>query len=279
MDEGDFHDIAGRVAREKESSDIDDVLTQSFVLKGLFSHTLTCPSTMAFALDMDEEIIKSKGMHILDFGCGKGDSAFKFLQAGASVIGIDISQNYIEEANRHAKELGFDPDSYEFRVMDAHNLEFESDHFDVVYGKGILHHLDLPVSLSEINRVLKVGGRAIFLEPLAGNPLLKLLRWLTPSARTEDERPLSGKDLRAIEKSWRNDSNYYGLLCAPVAAATSIVLRPFPNNILIRGAFLLESLLVRRQVLNSWHQYVLLRLIKKEAPNKAHPPSNREEVA
>ncbi len=77
--------------------------------------------------------------------------------------------------------------------MDAHELVFPDDLFDIVVGNGILHHLDLPVCLASIERVLKPKGFALFIEPLAGNPLLKLFRVLTPRARTIDEKPLTSK--------------------------------------------------------------------------------------
>lgn len=272
-------DLQDRIKREKNSSDVDDVLTRSFELKGKFIHIMTCPSTAALTEDMDSEIEATNGLRVLDFGCGKGDSSFQFLQAGASVSGIDISQSYIDEAQEHARELGYDIDRCDFSVMDAHNLEFEDCEFDVVYGKGILHHLDLPVALSEINRVLKVGGKAVFLEPLAGNPLLKLLRWMTPKARTEDERPLSRTDLTRIEETWKTESTYYGLLCAPVAAATSILLRPYPNNIFVRAAYWVERHLPNARSLNSLNQYVLLRLIKKSLSDSTKTFNKGDEAA
>jgi hypothetical protein len=43
----------------------------------------------------------------------------------------------------------------------------------------------------EIKRVLKPGGRAIFIEPLAHNPFLRLFRMLTPGRRTPTEQPMT----------------------------------------------------------------------------------------
>ena len=48
--------------------------------------------------------------------------------------------------------------------------------------------------MREIRRVLRPGGRGVFLEPLWHNPLLRLGRRLTPSARTPDEHPLTEQD-------------------------------------------------------------------------------------
>jgi len=50
--------------------------------------------------------------------------------------------------------------------MNAEELKFADDYFDIVCGGAILHHLDLNKALSEIARVLKPDGKAIFVEPL-----------------------------------------------------------------------------------------------------------------
>ena len=40
-----------------------------------------------------------------------------------------------------------------------------------------LHHLDKLEAINSIYRVLKPGGRLVFKEPLADNPLLKIFRY------------------------------------------------------------------------------------------------------
>lgn len=45
--------------------------------------------------------------------------------------------------------------------MDAHKLDFPENTFDVVYGAGILRHLDYARALLEILRVLRPGGAMI----------------------------------------------------------------------------------------------------------------------
>src|ERR1017187_2444440 len=88
----------------------------------------------------------------------------------------------------------------DFRVMDAEVLEFPDDSFDLICVVAILHHLDLDKSLAEIARTLRPGAAAIFLEPLAYNPIINLYRRLTPHLRTEDEHPLTMTDLKGASR-------------------------------------------------------------------------------
>ena len=123
-----------------------------------------------------------------------------------SLSSIDISQKAVE----HLKSLDFDNEVH-FEVMDAHDMAYETDSFDRVIGRGVLHHLDLSVALPEMVRVIKHDGSIVFGEPLAGNPLINLYRRLTPSLRTKDERPLNHAHLVRIKNSFPGASiKYYG---------------------------------------------------------------------
>lgn len=74
----------------------------------------------------------------------------------------------------------------------------------------------------------------------------------------------SGAVLRRIGRSgqWRVESTYSGLVSAPVAVATSLLLPSRPDNALIRFADRVEQALASRHVLDAWHQYVLLNLVR-----------------
>src|SRR3546814_16824046 len=73
--------------------------------------------------------------------------------------------------------------------MNAEAMTFPDDSFDLVFGSGIIHHLDIDRAFGEIARVLRPGGRAVFIEPLGLNPAIELYLRFTPSARTPDEPP------------------------------------------------------------------------------------------
>jgi SAM-dependent methyltransferase len=135
-----------------------------------------------------------RGKRVLLYGCGPANEASQFIKAGAtSVAGIDISDVEIAVAWEQAR-AGEYADVVDFRAEDAQETSFPTNAFDLIVGSAILHHLDLRKALSEIRRILAPGGRAVFLEPLAHNLLLRIGRRFTPQARTADEHPLTVDD-------------------------------------------------------------------------------------
>lgn len=137
-----------------------------------------------------------KGKRVLEYGCGPGSASFELAGNGASVTAIDISEVAIDLTRKQAAEEGL---KIECLVMDAENLKFADNSFDLICGSGILHHLDLKSSYREINRTLKPNGKAVFFEPLGHNPVINLYRKLTPKMRTDDEHPLLMSDIKLAE--------------------------------------------------------------------------------
>jgi SAM-dependent methyltransferase len=146
------------------------------------------------------------GARVLEFGCGKGAYSIALAKRGALVTGIDISDVAVDLAAQQAKAEGV---GIEYRQMDAEAMEFPSGTFDLVSGVAILHHLDLDKAYSGIARVLRPGGRAVFLEPLGHNPAINLYRRLTPQLRTEDEHPLLMRDLHVADKYFSGVENRF----------------------------------------------------------------------
>lgn len=142
------------------------------------------------------------GKRVLLYGCGPANEAGDLIAAGAaSIAGIDISDAEIAEGQRQADERGY-ADQADFRVGDAHATGFSDGAFDLIIGMAILHHLDVPRALAEMRRILAPGGRVVLLEPLAHNPILRVGRWLTPAARTEDEHPLTVEDWESCRQAF-----------------------------------------------------------------------------
>jgi len=152
---------------------------------------------------------KSKNKIVLDYGCGIGSVTQKIATLKPSkLFGIDISEVSISKAIENAKNLNL---QINYSVDNCEETKFKAETFDLVFGSGILHHLDLEKSVVEINRILKKEGEMVFLEPLGANPLINFYRKLTPKSRSEDEHPFLKKDFNFINSLFKQVTvKYYG---------------------------------------------------------------------
>ena len=102
----------------------------------------------------------------LELGCGSGFFLLNLIQAGVARRGsvTDLSPGMVKVATRNGENLGLEIDG---RVADAEGIPYDDDTFDLVVGHAVLHHIpDVELSLREVVRVLKPGGRFVF----AGEP-------------------------------------------------------------------------------------------------------------
>jgi SAM-dependent methyltransferase len=159
---------------------------------------------------------RALGGRVLELGCGPGSHSFALAALGAQVVGIDISRQAVEEskAAAAAKSLG---ERMSFELMNAEALDFESGSFDLVFGLGLLHHVDLTKALPEIARVMRPHASAIFLEPMGHNPFFNLYRRYTPELRTPTEHPLLLEDLALARKHFKRTRTRFFHLAALLA--------------------------------------------------------------
>jgi ubiquinone/menaquinone biosynthesis C-methylase UbiE len=106
------------------------------------------------------------GHRVLDVGCGTGEDAralAEIVGAHGRVVGVDASAAMIEEARRRSEG----PDlPVEFRVGDAHALDFADGAFDGARADRVHQHLEDPErALAELIRVTKSGGWVVVAEP------------------------------------------------------------------------------------------------------------------
>jgi SAM-dependent methyltransferase len=152
----------------------------------------------------------AEGVDVLEYGCASGGHSIRLAPKVRSIVGIDISDVAVDQARRAAAQSCMANAS--FLVDNAEAMSFPDASFDLVFGSGILHHLDLPNAVAETRRVLRPGGRAIFWEPLGHNPAINLYRRMTPNARTADEHPLLRSDCTLLGRSFRSCRvTHYGL--------------------------------------------------------------------
>ena len=96
---------------------------------------------------------------VLDIGTGPGFYAMILAARGFSVIAVDYSEGMLAEARQNAGELA---EIIDFRRMDAQNLDFEGNSFDVIVSRNLTWNLENPVqAYRDWKRVLRSGGRII----------------------------------------------------------------------------------------------------------------------
>jgi SAM-dependent methyltransferase len=242
-----------RVTREQAAYDEGDIHARSSELQGRFFHVFACPNTVMLEDRFAEMTARwSAGADVLDYGCHVGWFSERIATFGpASITGIDISREGIAEARALRGHLG------RFEVMDAMAMDFPDASFDLVVGRAILHHLDLDRAVREIDRVLRPGGHALFMEPIGDNPAAKLMRALTPAARTSDERPLSRRDIARADALFGSVEHVYaGLVSVPLGMVSSLVAKR-PDNAVMRLADRLDRAAARTP-LRHWMRAVVL---------------------
>jgi SAM-dependent methyltransferase len=197
-----------------------------------------------------------EGKRLLEYGCGTDGLSYDMAARAAAVVGIDISDVAIAEAQRMARQRALA--NLQFQVDDAEAMSFAPHSFDAIAGTGIIHHLDIERSSRELRRVLRPGGVAIFAEPLGHNPLLNWYRNRTPELRTVDEHPLLNADLRAMAGHFKSIKvTYFGLI-APILGFVSRHARP--RSLVTRSVWWLDRQLCRIPYLRRFAWYCIVEL-------------------
>ena len=129
---------------------------------------------------------------LLDVGCGNGFFSYYFDKM-CNTTGIDYSEKMIE----------LNPVKNKY-VMDANNLKFKDNSFDIVFCHAFLHHLNTMDRV--IEEMIRVSRKyVIILEPNRNNPLMFLFSALIREERralkfslTYLKNKLNRNDLRII---------------------------------------------------------------------------------
>lgn len=98
---------------------------------------------------------------VLDVGCGTGTGVAQYVEAGASVIGVDVSAAMLEKA---AARLG---DRAELHLTDGDALPFDGGRFDLVTASTVLHEVPADARkafIKEMARVTKPDGRLLLID-------------------------------------------------------------------------------------------------------------------
>lgn len=137
----------------------------------------------------------------LELGCGPGmlveDIAAR-TGPDSLVFGLDLNPHFIRVAEKRAEMLELK--SARFLVADCHTIPFDDESFDSVVAERLLMHVS-PISrvIREVNRVLTVGGRAVFVDYdpyscFAAGPAPTITSRVLASAATMYASPLAARN-------------------------------------------------------------------------------------
>jgi ubiquinone/menaquinone biosynthesis C-methylase UbiE len=114
----------------------------------------------------------TKGLKVLDLGCGDGTTALPEAQLGAEVLGVDIASNLVDAGNKRAREQ--DLTNCKFVEGDASNLqELKDRSFDLVVSIFGAMFAPKPFDVAkEMVRVTRPGGRIVMGNWIPNDPTL-----------------------------------------------------------------------------------------------------------
>ena len=146
----------------------------------LWRQAITAQQTTAEADFLVKALRLGPGSHLLDVPCGNGRLAFELAKRGYRVTGVDISEEFIDEAQLHmnppATAGGTDSlTRVEFMLGDMRRIEGEAI-YDGAYcfgnSFGFLEYADMESFLSGVAHALKPGGRFVLETGMAAESIL-----------------------------------------------------------------------------------------------------------
>ena len=174
----------------------------------------------------------SKGMNILDVGCGTGTHLELYQRYGCNLYGIDLSPSMLEVAQvRLGKTARVD-------LGDATDMPYEENKFDLIISMLSLHEMIQETRsgvIGEMKRVLKVDGRILLIDFHPG-PYKPIQGWISKVI-------IFISELAAGKEHFRNYRQFIAAKgLAPLMADNSLEVEK--QKILAGGTF--EIILVKR---------------------------------
>jgi len=216
----------------------------------------------ALLKNMPQDIDQS----VLDLGCGTGFFLKELANRYKSVYGLDISPELINSIRIDS------PNLKSLIVGDAEDIAYPDNIFDLVFSRGVLHHLPDPEkSICSVHRKLKKGGWFVVSEPCHDSVLLRLPRKIIVK-QSEDFSEIhrafpsrylvsllneAGFEVKSIER--------FGFIALPVCGMSdhSKIIRYLPGKALITRFLIgLDSLLSKVPLVRTQAWHVLIRAQK-----------------
>lgn len=204
--------------------------------------------------------VNYKYKNVLDYGCGTAlfYPRIKKRNKKASYTGIDLSKEMLDAARKKHKGI-------ELIEADAEKLPLPKESFDLVIGRGILHHLPNPEKgLKEVGRVLKKKG-IVVISDTTTNPILSIFRKIAYKRTGHFSKTHKAfkrkKLLNLFEKNGLRvlKTEGWGYLAFPFAFPDIIKVFRFLPYSIFRTFVFMDNILRKIPLINklSWHTIVL----------------------
>jgi len=203
---------------------------------------------------------------VLELGCGTGIFLNKLAKRFNKIYGIDVSLDMLKKIRVQHK-------NYKGCIAgDGMNMPYSGKSFDVVFCRGVLHHLpSLPDSLTEINRVLKSDGMLIFSEPSNDSLIVRLARkkmYSKSDKFSEDDVAFLSRELvTTLKKTGYQISHieWFGFLSYVFAGFPDhfSLLAKIPGNVILTKIFIaIDKILSRTPLLNRQSLHIIILATK-----------------
>lgn len=162
------------------------------------------PATTPFPLEYAFHLLGDvRGKTVLDMGCGSGENIIPLLAAGATVIAVDISPELIAIAKKRVA-LSNQSGKVAFIEASAYDVPLPSASVDAILCAALLHHLEIPVAMKEMRRLLKSEGVVAVKEPVRFSAGFGKLRSFFPAQKdvSADEHPLTRAEFARVKEGW-----------------------------------------------------------------------------
>jgi ubiquinone/menaquinone biosynthesis C-methylase UbiE len=172
---------------------------------------LSLRAEKTFGAELKSALLADANGRVLEIGVGTGLSFLHYPEVD-ELVGVDPSEPMLRRARRRAEKVGRDVPLVE---APAEALPFEDDSFDTVVSLTVLCTVEDPArTLGEIRRVLRPGGRLLFLEHVrssdpkrarAQDRFERPWGWISggchPNRRTLNEIETAGFEVTDLEES------------------------------------------------------------------------------